>query len=185
VSCFLAVYGKENGYAFDFASRRAVTVDFISLSFSLFCLVCDFLPRTMGFFSFLEYKDDGASPRGCVFIVPGYISPGMKGYFASAAWKKIALVDTMLHRAANRSLDLTIERLGKAKFQAALDSFRHAQQVVQEKCLPVVQFPCTSSGEPVAQPNCFWGDSGCGTGCIDEVANELNLYTTSTKSLLE
>ena len=121
--------------------------------------------------------DDGASPRGCVYIVPKYVSGGMKEYFASPSWEKLALADTLLHRAANRSLDLTIAQLGKERFQMALDRFRHAQRIVKERCLPIVQFPCTSGGEPVAQPNCFWGDTGCGVNCIDEVADYLNLYT--------
>ena len=121
--------------------------------------------------------DDGMSPRGCVYIVPSYVSPGMKEYFASPSWERIALVDTMLHKAANRSLDLTIEKLGRRRFNLALANFRQAMKAVHEKCLPTVQFPCTSSGEAIAQPNCFWGDSGCGTACLDEVAKEMNLYS--------
>ena len=120
--------------------------------------------------------DDGASPRGCVYIAPSFVSPGMSKYFQSPAWEQIASADTLLHRAVNRSLDLTIERLGRNKFELALKRFRHAMNTIRERCLPSVQFPCTAGGEPVAQPNCFWADSGCGTACMDEVAKDLNLY---------
>ena len=140
------------------------------------------LGLTTGDILFLNSKgsggfDDGATPRGCVYIVPSYVSPGMKEYFASREWERIALADAMLHRAANRSLDMTIEKLGRQRFSLALSKFRDAMKVARERCLPTVQFPCTSSGEPIAQPNCFWGDSGCGTACLDELANELNLYS--------
>jgi hypothetical protein len=120
--------------------------------------------------------DDGASDRGCVYIVPSFISLGMKEFFQSNIWKLLTATDTFLHQAANRSLDLTIQRLGKERFEAALKRFRFAQSRIKTECLPTVAFPCTASGEKIEQPNCFWGDSGCGTACMDSVADELSLY---------
>jgi hypothetical protein len=72
--------------------------------------------------------DDGAHrDQGCVYIVPGFISPGMKAYFESLEWKILTATDTFLHQAANRSLDMTIDRLGRQRFEEALERFRHAR----------------------------------------------------------
>jgi hypothetical protein len=120
--------------------------------------------------------DDGASDQGCVYIVPSFISKGMNDYFKSPMFRSLTASDTFLHRAANRSLDLTIQRVGQERFEKALQRFRFAQQRVKETCIPAVTFPCSASGEKMERPDCFWGDSGCGTGCLDELANEMNLY---------
>ena len=136
------------------------------------------LGLTTGDVLFLNSKGNGGFDDKCVYIIPSYVSPTMNKYFeTSTQWKNIAYIDTLLHKAANRSLDLTIDNvIGRSKFQVALTKYQNAMNVVRTRCLPNVQFPCTSSGEPIEQPNCFWGDSGCGTSCIDEIADELNLY---------
>jgi hypothetical protein len=118
--------------------------------------------------------DDGASPLGCVYIVPSFVSPGMKEYFASHAWQNLIFADALLHEAANKSLDLTINRLGPERFQAALIEFRHAQQVARDTCLPKVRLPCTNGGKQIKNFQCVFGDSACGTLCLDELAPQFN-----------
>ena len=148
------------------------------------------LGLTTGDILFLNSKssggfDDGASPLGCVYIVPSFVSPGMKEYFHSPTWRRLSAADTLLHRAANRSLDLTIIKLGSKKFEGFLNKFRWAQKQVRDRCLSQIETPCTSSGEAVKQPNCFWGDSGCGTWCVDKVAEKLGLYSKPFDPRLE
>ena len=92
--------------------------------FTTTCALCDLSPPKIdSSLPCFHGKMTVASPWGCEFIIPGYILPGMKEYFASTAWKTIVLVDTMLHRAANKGLELTIKQLGNARFQAAVDPF--------------------------------------------------------------
>jgi hypothetical protein len=118
--------------------------------------------------------DDGADDvSGCTYIVPSFVSSGMKAYFDSKEWKQYTKMDRLLFLAANRSLDLTIERLGQDRFAQELAKFRFAQQKVQEYCLSNVVFPCLASGEKVDNPDCLWADSACGMGCIDEVYLQL------------
>jgi hypothetical protein len=122
--------------------------------------------------------DDGAHNGKCHFIQPSVVSPGMKEFFRGQRWQANVRWDNLLHQAANRSLDLTIDRLGRSAFEANLTKFRHAQTVARERCLPREVFPCTSKG--VRQKNaaslCLWADSGCGSDCLDEIATELGLW---------
>ena len=118
--------------------------------------------------------DDGADDvSGCTYIVPSFVSKGMRAYFGGNVWKQYTRMDRLLFLAANRSLDLTIERLGRDRFEDALAKYRSAQQQVKEQCASTVVFPCSSSGEKAAHPDCFWADSGCGMGCLDEVSRTL------------
>jgi hypothetical protein len=117
--------------------------------------------------------DDGAFT--CAYLVPSFISPGMEEYFYTPRFQNGVRWDHILHQAANRSLDLTIDRLGRQQFDAHLLSFRHAQAVVQTKCLPGTVFPCTAQGRS-KNTTCLYLDAACSFDCLDEVANELNLW---------
>jgi hypothetical protein len=123
--------------------------------------------------------DDGAHNNKCHFIQPSVVSSGMKDFFQDQRWQHKVQWDSLLHQAANQSLDLTIDRLGRLAFEANLEKFTGAQKVARERCLPREVFPCTSKG--VKQKNaaklCLWADSGCGSDCLDEVATELGLWT--------
>jgi len=121
--------------------------------------------------------DDGAHERQCFYIQPSVVSPRMEDYFASRQWQNNVRWDTLLHQAVNRSLDLTIDRLGRPAVETNLVKFRQAQQMARERCLLREVFPCTSKG--VRQKNekiCLFADSGCGNSCLDEVATELGLW---------
>mmetsp|Transcript_35195 Transcript_35195/g.85180 ORF Transcript_35195/g.85180 Transcript_35195/m.85180 type:complete len:683 (-) Transcript_35195:153-2201(-) len=94
-------------------------------------------------------------------------------------WSKRIKWDLELYKAANRSLDLTIDNvLGRTEFENQQRRFREAQQIVHDRCAPIAKFPCSPQGQ-VRTPdetNCLFKDSGCAYECIDEVAKELNLY---------
>eukprot|EP00934_Nitzschia_sp_Nitz4_P001008 Nitzschia sp. Nitz4//scaffold37_size175936//40140//41486//NITZ4_002033-RA/size175936-processed-gene-0.178-mRNA-1//1//CDS//3329549749//1008//frame0 len=121
--------------------------------------------------------DDGMSNNGCTYIVPSFVSPGMEQYFKrSGKWRNMTYADTLLYQAANRSLDLTIDRLGRDRFDRELMKFRQAMKYVEELCVPKARFPCSSAGHPTDEFHCHWFDSGCGMSCLDDVANDLNLY---------
>jgi len=102
----------------------------------------------------------------------------MKAFFQSAEWQNLTAFDTLLHQAANRSLGMTIEQLGKSRFDHALKRFRHAMAYAETECLKNATFPCISTGvkNPPKKRDCLWADSGCGTPCLYRVAEELDLY---------
>jgi Galactose-3-O-sulfotransferase len=125
------------------------------------------------------YDDAGnKQPQACTYIWPSFVSPGMKEFFDSKEWREIVRHDRLLYEAVNRSLDLTIDQLGREKFGEQLRIFQEAQKISKERCLPNTTFPCDASGifHRENTTDCLWKDSGCGTTCLDQIATELNLW---------
>ncbi|CAB9525451.1 expressed unknown protein [Seminavis robusta] len=112
----------------------------------------------------------------CVSLTKSFASPAVKEYLESDDWKAQNYGDYLLHAAANRSLDLTIERLGRQRFDVAMERYRLLQKREKEQCAPHVQFPCSKSGQPQpkrARQECYQRDFGCGYKCIDEIVAEI------------
>jgi len=98
----------------------------------------------------------------------------MREYFDGHQWKEISFWDGVLHRAVNRSLDLTIDSvLGRANFERRLDEFRIAKAAVTEQCLPTLRLPCTADGRLRRKTDCLYDDMGCGFDCMDRVMKAL------------
>lgn len=79
--------------------------------------------------------------------------------------------DYFLHAVVNRSLDLTIDAIGRKRFQRDLDTFRKMSQYAEAQCLDKAVFPCVAEGKPPlpeADKSCFFGDIGCGHACVQE-----------------
>jgi Galactose-3-O-sulfotransferase len=122
------------------------------------------------------YDDAGGKSNECTYIWPSFVSPGMREYFDSDEWKDNIKYDMLLYQAVNRSLDMTIDKLGRDKFNENLARFKDAQNKAVEKCLPTAVFPCDAGGRLHMQTDCLWNDSGCGATCLDEVATDLDLW---------
>lgn len=120
--------------------------------------------------------DDGVYENTCFFIQPSRVTPHMQEFLRSDTWYQVTKWDNLLFAAANRSLDLTIDRLGRKAFNENLSKFRHAQEVARERCLSQEVFPCTSTGQHNEHASCLWSDSGCGYKCLNAVADELGLW---------
>jgi hypothetical protein len=122
--------------------------------------------------------DDAGHAGKCTFIWKGFVTPAMQEFFESNEWQARVKADMALYQAANRSLDLTIDRLGRAKFQEYLAKYLHAKQVLVHRCLSTVVFPCDEGGNRHErnETDCLWKDSGCGTSCLDQVSTELDLW---------
>jgi hypothetical protein len=119
---------------------------------------------------------DGGTKAKCFYIQPSFMTSGMQDLLDGPDWQNDVQYDRALYDAANRSLDMTIERLGRTKFESELARFKYAKQVLQEKCVPTASFPCDSEGRLVETTDCLWKDSGCGTPCLDQVATDLGLW---------
>jgi hypothetical protein len=134
----------------------------------------------MGTILYLNAKASGGYDDGggkeCAFIQPSRITRGMESYFSGATWQAMVQWDELLYKAANRSLDLTIDRLGRPDFEQNLARFRAARAVADEKCIPRQVFPCTADGHRNPKRDCLWKDSACGSSCLDQVAQQLGLW---------
>jgi hypothetical protein len=86
--------------------------------------------------------------------------------------------DYLMYAAVNRSLDLTIEKLGRPRFEQELATHRHLQKLAEEQCQPVAAFPCSSEGVSqleAAEESCFQGDQGCGHQCVQDVLKQYEM----------
>ena len=102
-----------------------------------------------------SYEPGGEEGR-CTYIWPSFLSPSMKDFFDSREWQELIRIDQALYLAANQSMDLTIDRLGRDKFEATLIKFKNAQKYAEDKCLQVTRFPCSESGESLNHTDCIW-----------------------------
>jgi hypothetical protein len=118
------------------------------------------------------FDDGGGRPDGeiCTYIWPSFVSPGMQEFLDSDLWRNISYWDRVLHQAADRSLDLTIDRLGRDKVAANVAQYKQLQERGRVACLHKTTFPCSEGGEKAWVTDCIWRDSGCGCECLDEVA---------------
>jgi hypothetical protein len=123
------------------------------------------------------YDDAGGRKEEiCTYIWPSFVSEGMQAFFQTEEWKEIIHWDSALYKAANRSLDLTIDQLGRPEFEQQLAKYQHAKEIVHDRCLPGTVFPCSAGGELNRETDCLWKDSGCGMRCMDQVSTDLNLW---------
>ena len=121
--------------------------------------------RSSGTFS------NGSSKRPCVYLVPSFLTPGMEQFFSSPEWYKQIEGDLVLYQAAYKSLDRTIDALGRDKVQAQVEKLKKAQDYVQIHCAPKVVSICDGAGKYYDHDKntCYkWGE-GCDHECVDNL----------------
>jgi hypothetical protein len=81
-------------------------------------------------------------------------------------------LDYALYAIVNRSLDKTIDYLGRDRVQEEVQRIRAIQAIAEQKCQGKTIFPCSSDGTRQverSQRSCYWKDLGCGHKCVDRV----------------
>ena len=121
---------------------------------------------------YLNAKSSGSYDALCYYIQPARVTPDTAAFLESPHWQQTVHWDTILYQAANHSLDLTIDRLGPARFAHALGEFRSLEALIKEACSGLEVYPCRSDGTKNEQPDCIWNDSGCGKTCIAKYLKE-------------
>ena len=118
----------------------------------------------------LRTKERGSFvPHGhsCKFIpvvssLPDRIQTYMDGPFRDTN------PDYLLYAAVNRSLDMTIETLGRDRVQDGMRQIQYLQSLAQESCLNTTIQPCSRTGK-LQMAACYVRDFGCGYTCIGDV----------------
>ncbi|KAG7351972.1 galactose-3-O-sulfotransferase [Nitzschia inconspicua] len=121
--------------------------------------------RTAGSFS------NGFEDRPCVYLIPSFVTPKVAAYFESPEWKRRVAGDELLYRAANKSLDRTIDALGRDRVERTMEQFKRAQAYVQEQCKGKVRSMCDEGGAVIPPKNrtCYiWGE-GCDYQCLNSL----------------
>lgn len=114
--------------------------------------------------------DDGASRNGCTRIQRKTSTPRVDEYVKNDFVAQHKL-DYILYAAANRSLDLTIDLLGRDTVERRVVEYKALLTKNSDACHDTAIFPC-----PITLPNhtarsradCYYNDAGCGHRCTDE-----------------
>lgn len=82
--------------------------------------------------------------------------------------------DYLLYAAVNRSLDLTIDRLGRERVEEGVRQIQYLQNRAEQDCRVETILPCSPQGQrqTKAIKNCYVRDFGCGHACLDRVLEE-------------
>lgn len=126
---------------------------------------------------YLSSKQTGGYDALCYKIQPAHLSSPMQRFLNSTEWQTYIAPEVELWKAANASLDLTIERLGRNNVQQNLRVFQSVLKAVSETCTNVTKFPCTAQGYPIPEneTDCLVLDMGCGLDCVDAVADAFHM----------
>jgi hypothetical protein len=96
----------------------------------------------------------------------------MKQWFYSEEFEAFIEADVLFYKAVNKSLDATIDNLGRQRVEKAVKHLQMAQSQVEKMCQNV-RFPCSSEGEFQKETDCFFSNIGCGYECLDNVGQSL------------
>jgi hypothetical protein len=129
-------------------------------------------------FVVLKSKGSGAFSRPqfdkhtCLYVPKSTTSPKIDDYLQTTY--RQTNPDSLLYAAVNRSLDLTIDWLGRALVQDGVRRFRTMQALAEAKCLAKAVFPCHPNGtfQTGYTDDCYELDWGCGYRCVDQVLEE-------------
>ena len=120
-----------------------------------------------------ENELDMNSRGQCNTYVKSFVSPGVKAFLDSYVYfRRYHESDYMLYEAVDKSMDATIDLLGRVYFETQLENFRRAKKFAEENNCTYVS-PCLSEG--VLRPwkditqMCYLADAGCGHNCLDQL----------------
>lgn len=126
---------------------------------------------------YINTKTNGMYDRfrnTCVKIQPAKVTQLMKEYVYTPVFEAFTEGDVMVYQAVNKSLDMTIEQLGRPLVDKTVQRLQWAQKRAEETCAGKTKFPCTSDGEIQDQNDCLFADVACGYKCLDVFGKSLS-----------
>jgi hypothetical protein len=124
-----------------------------------------------------------AMRESCMPYVKTFVSPVVQDHLDSVEWHAKNYGDFLLHAAANLSLDMTMDRIGRTRVNTALQEYRRLSQKAKQQCSNETIYHCAEDGTPqrhLSKPNCYEDDSGCGYPCVDRMLLLEGAKSTST-----
>jgi hypothetical protein len=121
--------------------------------------------RSAGAFS------NGYVKKPCFYILPAFQSPGTKKLLASDEWQSQIAPDIEFYKAAHKSLDRTIDALGRDEVEKRLGDLRAGLKLAAQHCEGRVRTMCSPGGAQIKPRNttCYVFGEGCDHDCIDEL----------------
>jgi len=120
--------------------------------------------------SFTTGPDVENSP--CIYLVPSFLTDGMKEFFASDDWQQEYIgADNMLYTAAIQSLDNTIDSLGRKEVERQVKIFEEALDYAHQQCVDQVFYRCNAKGQFIGKASsCYLWDIGCDHACLSSIS---------------
>jgi hypothetical protein len=112
--------------------------------------------------------DDGGHRNRCYKIQKSFTFPEVDTFIANGF--QVKNYDYFLYAVANRTLDLTIDELGRKRVEDELTKHKMLQRLTEDHCNETTVVPCTKDGPPnkESETSCFFGDIGCGHKCVQQ-----------------
>ena len=114
---------------------------------------------------------NGYNDRPCLYILPSFTTSGVRKFLASDEWQQHIAPDIEFLKAVHKSLDRTIDSLGREDFDKKLKVFRNALKSAALNCIGRIKTMCSAGGEVIlpSKRTCYiWGE-GCDHDCIDDL----------------
>jgi len=111
--------------------------------------------------------------KGTCFKIPRSVkTDGVMDYIKTDF--RTANGDFLLHAVANRSLDLTIDSLGRDEFNREFTKYKALKTATTAICQSNATFPCSKTGQwqDGYKEDCYEYDVGCGYRCIDNLLDQ-------------
>ena len=129
-----------------------------------------FSSKQSGCYGFAKGNED------CVKLEKKWTTPKIDEYILGD-YHKANKDDYLLYNAAQRSLDKTIDALGRKRVEENVELLKSLQQQNDEQCASKTTMPCTQPEDEslkkehkrLAKESCYKSDFGCGHACTDEV----------------
>ena len=90
------------------------------------------------------WKDD---KNICEEVKKEYLPTGAREFFDSEDFYNQNDVDIEIYQEVQKVHEATIDMIGRDKFDEALRKYKAEMKVVEEKCLPTVQYKCNEAGK--------------------------------------
>ena len=119
---------------------------------------------------------DGGNGKSCVKLKKKWTTPKIDKYILGD-YRKANKHDYQLYDAAQRSLDRTIDALGRKRVEENVEVLKRLQQQNEERCASEVTMPCPEPEDEskkqehmrLVKESCYFSDIGCGHACTDSV----------------
>jgi hypothetical protein len=82
--------------------------------------------------------------------------------------------DYLLYAAADKSLDLTMDALGRDRVEHEVEKHQRLQRLAEATCQNEALFPCSQEGkrQKNSKESCYHQDWGCGYRCLDRLQSQ-------------
>merc|ERR1712194_441910 len=116
---------------------------------------------------------DGGGADVCHRLKKAYTTPDVDDFIRSNDYRQNN-DDYFLYELANRSLDRTIDALGRERVEAAVKRLQELRKLAEDSCLSTTVFPCEVEMEPPNKnTSCYDHDWGCGHECTMAVVRNV------------